>query len=167
MNHVSYGCTLLAGCQCCIVSFTVTKQIIDFLVDESLRSKSHERVGKMSSPAAKPSMATKASWASLTFCFGCMCLVGVYLIADHVSPHARSGQGVLLGLLARVTLVVGWVAAGLTALVGIASLLLIRKVDIMTNAVYGIVGRGVFGAIAGLLGSLVLWLVVGHVVIGF
>lgn len=52
--------------------------------------------------------------------------VGVYLFADHVSPHARSGQGVLQGLLARVTLVVGWVAAGLTALVGIASLLLIR-----------------------------------------
>ena len=36
-----------------------------------------------------------------------MCLVGVYLISDHVSPHARSGKGVLLGLLARVTLVVG------------------------------------------------------------
>ena len=89
-----------------------------------------------------------------------MCLVGVYLISDHVSPHARSGKGVLLGLLARVTLVVGWVAAGLTALMGIASLLLIRKVDVMTNAVYGMVGTGVFGPIAGLLGSLVLWLVV-------
>ncbi|MDE0866206.1 MAG: hypothetical protein OSA98_20660 [Rubripirellula sp.] len=80
----------------------------------------------MSSPAAKPSIATKASSASLMFCFGCMFRVGVYLFADHVSPHARSGQGVLQGLLARVTLVVGWVAAGLTALVGIASLLLIR-----------------------------------------
>ncbi len=122
----------------------------------------------MSSPKNSPfSVAAKASRASLALCLGFVCVFGAYLIADRISPYDRNGQGVLTGLLPRATLVVVWAGAALTALFGIASLLFIRKPDIATNAVYGIAGRGVFGVIMGLLGTLILWLFVGHAVIGF
>jgi len=112
-------------------------------------------------------MAAKASWASLAVCFGTACLFGVFLMFDQVSPYDHTGPGVLKGFLPRATLVVVWVGATLTTFIGMARLLLIRKADIATNAVYGIVGRSVCGIITGLLGVLIMWLIAGHVVIGF
>lgn len=121
----------------------------------------------MNSPEKPSSIAVKASWTSLALCVATACLFAVYLVGDQLSPYDHTGQGVLKGFLPRATLVVVWVGAALTAFTGIASLLLIRKTDITTKAVYGIAGRGVCGIVAGLLGVLVMWIIVGHVVIGF
>ena len=121
----------------------------------------------MNSPEKTPSMAVKASWASLALFVASACLFVIFLIGDQLAPYEHTGQGVLKGFLPRATLVVVWAGAALTAFTGIASLFLIRKTDIATKAVYGIAGRAVCGIVAGLLGVLIMWLIVGHVVIGF
>lgn len=122
----------------------------------------------MSSASRSPySLTAKASWSSLALALGCICVFGFYLVIDEVSPFDKTRHGVLTGLLPRAALVAVWAGTALTALFGMASLLLIRRRDLQTNAVYGIAGRGLCGIVMGLLGVLVMWLFVGHVVIGF
>ena len=121
----------------------------------------------MSSQEKSSSIAVRASWTSVALCLATVCLFGIYLIDDQLSSYDHTGQGVLKGFFPRAALSIAWLGAALTALSGLVSLLLIRKVDVETESVYGIVGRGVFGIITGLIGVLILWIVVGHVVVGF
>lgn len=112
------------------------------------------------------SPAAKASWASLVLALGCAC---GYLICMVVSQNYtfETKHGVLTGLLPRTVLYVLWAGEGLAVVLGVASFLLIRKGDIVSQAIFGIVARSLCGIIVGLFGTLVLWLVVGHFVIGF
>ena len=88
-------------------------------------------------------------------------------MVDRVSPFDHTKHGILTGLLPRTVLYVLWAGEGLAVVVGVASFLLIRKRDMTSKAIFGIVARSLCGIIVGLFGGLILWLVVGHIVIGF
>jgi hypothetical protein len=51
--------------------------------------------------------------------------------------------------------------------VGVGSFLLIRRQDITSKVNVGIIARSLGGILVGLVGVLLLWLYVGHRVIGF
>ncbi len=55
----------------------------------------------------------------------------------------------------------------LAVVLGLASLLLIRRADIASKHVIGIVVGSVCGITVGIIGVIFFWLIVGHVVIGF
>jgi hypothetical protein len=55
----------------------------------------------------------------------------------------------------------------LAVVVGFVSFLLIRRNDAVRQAIPGIMVRSLVGIVVGLIGTLILWLVVGHMVIGF
>ena len=74
-------------------------------------------------------------------------------------------RGLLAGFLPRATLYVLW--AGEALAVVVVSFLLIRRHDIVSKAIIGIVARSLCGIAVGLIGTVVLRLIVGHIVIGF
>ena len=88
-------------------------------------------------------------------------------MVDQVLSFDRTKQGVLTGLLPRSILYVLWGGEALAVVIGIVSFLLIRQDDVTSKAIILIVARSLCGIVAGLFGTLVLWLVVGHIVIGF
>lgn len=113
------------------------------------------------------SLAVKASWTALGLALGC---AGVFLmgqVANQISPFGQSPRGLLTGFVPRAGLYVLWACEALAVVVGIVSFLLIRRHDIASKAIIGIVARSLCGIAAGLIGTVVLWLVVGHIVIGF
>ena len=122
----------------------------------------------MNSPTDPPrSLAAKASWASLGLALGgvggCFFLQLLNLIVRFESNE----RGVLVSFLPRTTLYVLWAAEALAIVVGLVSFLLIRRHDIAAKAVIGIVVKSLCGIVVGLIGTVVLWLIVGHIVIGF
>jgi hypothetical protein len=122
----------------------------------------------MSSPADQPkSLAVRASWGALNLSLGCGVLFIALLMMDQALQFERTSNGVLMGFLPRTVLCVLWAGEALAVLVGAGSFLLIRRHDIESKAVIGIVLRSLGGIVAGLFGTLVLWLFVGHWVFGF
>ena len=98
---------------------------------------------------------------------GCACLGLGVLLLNRVSPFAVTDRGVLAHWLPRTILYLIWAGEAVAALVGMASFALIRRQDIVANAVAGIVVRSLFGIAVGVWGTVYMWLIVGHVVIGF
>lgn len=122
----------------------------------------------MNSPEAiRGTVAKKSSWTSVGLSLGCAGVFLVFLMMDQMSPFDRTRQGVLTGFLPRTVLFLVWTGEALAVIVGIGSFLLIRREDRDANAIVGIVARSLCGIAVGLFGTVVLWLVVGHMVIGF
>ena len=113
------------------------------------------------------SLSVKASWASLGLALGCLCLFVVFRVVDHLSPFEQTKQGLFTGFLPRTVLYLIWAGVTLAVVVGIGSVLLIRRNEVTSKAVMGILARSLAGIALGLLGVLFLWLYIGHVVIGF
>lgn len=122
----------------------------------------------MSSPTVSPSStAVQASWASLGLALGCAGAFVLFLMVDQMSSFDRTKQGVLTGFAPRTILYLVWAGEALAAIVGIGSFVFVRQRDRDSHAICGIAVRSVCGIALGLCGAVVLWLVVGHVVIGF
>ncbi len=122
----------------------------------------------MNSPTQQPrSRAVKASLASLGLALGCGFVFLIGQLVNQVFPFEQTPRGLLAGFLPRTGLYVLWAGEALAVVAGLASLLLIRRADITSKAIIGIVARSLCGIAAGLFGTVFLWLVVGHIVIGF
>jgi hypothetical protein len=122
----------------------------------------------MNLPTDQPrSPAVKASWGSLGLALGCLCVFFLFQWADQVTPFARGARGVLTGFLPRALLYLLWAGEALAVVVGLASFLFIKRHDVTSKAVPGIVVRSLCGIVVGFFGTIFLWLVVGHTVIGF
>lgn len=98
---------------------------------------------------------------------GCAGIFLVFEAMEQVSPFEQTKHGVLTGFLPRTILYVLWAGETLAAIIGIGSFAFIRRQDITSSAIIGIVTRSILGIAIGIFGSLVLWLYVGHRVIGF
>jgi hypothetical protein len=107
-------------------------------------------------------VAVKASWASLGLALGCMCIFFIWQQLDEMSPFNRTKQGVLTGFLPGAVLYGLWAGEALAVVVGIGSFLLIRRKDITSKAIIGIVMRTLCGIAVGLFGVIFFWLIVGH-----
>ena len=123
----------------------------------------------MNSPTHRPrSLAAKGSWASLGLALGCAGIFLLFQVVDQLSPFDRERvRGVLTGFLPRAVLCALWAGEALAVIVGMGSFLLLRREDITSQAIIGIVARGLCGIAAGLFGVVFFWLIVGHIVIGF
>lgn len=122
----------------------------------------------MNPPTDRPhSLAVKASWAALGLAFGCAFLFLIFQAVDQMSPFDRTRQGLLTGFLPRSALYVLWAGEALAPVFGIGSFLLIRRQDFTLKVILGIVARSLCGIVVGMLGGICLWLIVGHIVIGF
>jgi hypothetical protein len=86
---------------------------------------------------------------------------------DQIAPFERTRQGLLTGVLPRTGLCVLWAGVALAVIVGIGSFLLIRTEDVTSKVIIGIVARSLGAIAVGLFGVILLWLVVGHIVVGF
>lgn len=113
------------------------------------------------------SPAAKASWAALGLAVGCGCVLLLFEMLDGVAPFAHTRHGILTGSLPRTLLYVLWAGEALAVVAGVGSWFLIRRPDFNSKAIAGIVARSLCGVVVGLFGTLVLWLYVGHRVIGF
>lgn len=123
---------------------------------------------RMSAPVTRsPSVAGKASWISLGLALAGGAVLLLFLMADQVSPFDRTRNGVLTAWIPRAALLLAWGGEALAAVLGMIGLLLIRRKDKEANAVARIVMRCALGIILGLMGTVILWLIVGHVVYGF
>ena len=122
----------------------------------------------MNSPTDPPrSLAAKASWASLGLALGGVCGCFFLQLLNLIARFETNERGLLVGILPRTTLYVLWAGEALAVVVGVVSFLLIRRHDIASKAIIGIVARSLCGIAVGLIGTVVLWLIVGHIVIGF
>lgn len=122
----------------------------------------------MTSPTPQPrSRAVKASWASLGLAFGCGFVFLIGQLVNQISPFAQTPRGLLVGFLPRAGLYVLWAGEALAVIVGLASLLLIRRADITSKAVVGIVAGSLCSIAVGIFGVIFFWLIVGHIVFGF
>jgi hypothetical protein len=88
-------------------------------------------------------------------------------LVNQISPFAQTPRGLLAGFVPRAGLYVLWAGEALAVVAGVAGLLLIRRADITSKSVAGIVAASVCGITVGLFGTIFFWLVVGHIVIGF
>ena len=113
------------------------------------------------------SLAAKASWASLGLALGGVCGCFLLQLLNVIVRFETNQRGLLTGLRPRTTFYVLWAAEALAVVVGVVSFLLIRRHDIASKAIIGIVVRNLCGIAVGLIGSVVLWLIVGHIAIGF
>ena len=113
------------------------------------------------------SNATNGSWLCLALSFGGLLLLLVFYVGNEITPYATNRQGVLTGFFPRTVLCALLAIEMLAVVVGAGSFLLIRQRDMTSKAVAGIVLRNVCGIVAGLCTGLVLWIVAGHIVIGF
>ena len=113
------------------------------------------------------SLATKVSWASLGLALGGVCGCFILQLLNQMVRFETNARGLLVGILPRTALYALWASEALATLVGVVSLLLIRRNDIASKAIIGIVARNSCGIAVGLIGTVVLWLIVGHVVMGF
>ena len=122
----------------------------------------------MNPPTAKQrSLAAEASWTALGLAVGCAAIFFVFYLIDQSTRFDRTSQGLLTGIVPRTILYVLWAGEALAVVAGVASFLLIRRNDVTSQAIAGIVARSLCGIATGLGGTVVLWLVVGHSVIGF
>ena len=123
----------------------------------------------MNAPAKTTrSLAAKISWVSLGLAVGCVCALVVFEVLDEMIGFAHNTpHGILTGVLPRGALWVMWAGTGLAVIVGLGSFVLIRRPDIASKAITGIVVRSLIGIGVGLCECVVLWLYVGHRVIGF
>jgi ABC-type Mn2+/Zn2+ transport system permease subunit len=71
-----------------------------------------------------------------------------------MSPFDRTRQGVLTGLLPRTGLYLLWVVEPLAVVSGIGSFLLIRRNDVASETIIGIVARSLCGIAVGFSGDL-------------
>jgi hypothetical protein len=113
------------------------------------------------------SLAVKASWISFGLVIGCVCAFLCFSVIDETFRFAHTRHGVLTGFLSRTALWLMWAVTGLAVITGLGSLVLIRRPDITSKAIIGIVARSLIGILAGLFGCVVMWLIVGHRVVGF
>ncbi len=113
------------------------------------------------------SRAVKAIWISLGSAFGCGFVFFVGQFVNLFFPFAQSPRGLLTGYVLRIGLFLLWAGEAPAVVVGLASLLLIRRSDMSSKAIIGIVVGSVCGITVGLIGVIFFWLIVGHVVIGF
>lgn len=122
----------------------------------------------MTSPTQQPrSRAVKATWISLGLAFGCGFVFLVGQVVNVISPFEQTPRGPLAGFLPRAGLYLLWAGEALAVVAGLAGLLLIRRADITSKAVIGIVAGSLCGIAVGLFGVIFFWLIVGHIVIGF
>jgi|GEM_PF-2149305 len=122
----------------------------------------------MNSPTDnRRSIAVKASWVSFGLALGCLCIFFVFQQVDQIVPFDRTKQGLLTGFLPRTGLYVLWAGEAFAVVAGIGSFLLIRRKDIASEAIIGIVVRSLCGIAVGLYGVIFLGLIVGHIVGGF
>ena len=122
----------------------------------------------MKSPDDRPrSLASQASWLGFALATGSTCIFLAFLMIEKVLPFDQTKQGVLTGFLPRTVLVVVWLGETVAAFIGFSSFLIVRRLDVNSKAIIGISVRGLTAVVLGLSGSLVLWLYVGHRVIGF
>lgn len=122
----------------------------------------------MTSPTQPPrSRAVKATRASLGLACGCGLVFLVGHLVNQIFPFAQSPRSLLAGPLPRAGLYVLWAGEALAVITGLAGLLLIRRADITSRAIVGIVAGSLCGIAAGLFGVIFFWLFVGHIVIGF
>ncbi|MBC7817406.1 MAG: hypothetical protein IAG10_10995 [Planctomycetaceae bacterium] len=122
----------------------------------------------MTSPTQQPrSRAVKATWVSLGLAFGCGLVFLIGQVVNQIAPFEQTPRGLLVGFLPRAGLYILWAGEALAVIAGLASLLLIRRADITSKAVIGIVAGSLCGIAAGLFGTVFFWLIVGHIVIGF
>ena len=122
----------------------------------------------MSSPIDPPrSLAAKVSWASLGLALGGVCGCFILQLLNQIVRFETNERGLLMGFLPRTALYALWASEALAVVVGVVSFLLIRRHDIASKAIIGIVVRNLCGTVVGLIGTVVLWLIVGHIVIGF
>jgi ABC-type Mn2+/Zn2+ transport system permease subunit len=122
----------------------------------------------MSAPTHEPrSLAVRASWIALCLALVAAVLFVLWVLGSEASPPDTTSQGVLTGVLPRTFLCALWGAEALAVVVGFVSFLLIRRNDAVRQAIPGIMVRSLVGIVVGLIGTLILWLVVGHMVIGF
>jgi ABC-type Mn2+/Zn2+ transport system permease subunit len=92
----------------------------------------------------------------------------MFAVIDETIGFAQdTRRGILTGFLPRGALWVMWAGTGLAVIVGLGSFVLIRRADIASKAIIGIVMRSMIGIGVGLCACGVLWLYVGHRVIGF
>lgn len=122
----------------------------------------------MNAPATTTrSLAAKVSWVSLVLAVGCVCAFIVFGVIDETFQFAQTRRGVLAGFLPRTALWLMWAGTALAVIAGLGSFVLIRRPDITSKAIIGIVARSLMGILIGLCGCVVLWLYVGHRVVGF
>jgi ABC-type Mn2+/Zn2+ transport system permease subunit len=122
----------------------------------------------MTAPTHEPrSLAVRASWIALCLALVAAVLFVLWVLGSEASPPDTTSQGVLTGVLPRTFLCALWGAEALAVVVGFVSFLLIRRNDAVRQAIPGIMVRSLVGIVVGLIGTLILWLVVGHMVIGF
>lgn len=119
----------------------------------------------MNSPAR--SIASRTSWTCLVLALSGTVSFIAFQVINGISPFETTGQGVLTGMFPRIVLCGLFAVEALAVAIGVASFLLVRQRDKTSKAIVGIVLRSVCGIVAGLCAGLVLWLVVGHIVIGF
>jgi len=113
------------------------------------------------------SPAAKTSWACLVLAiastlFFVTCAVGQNG-ASYVIPPAPS----LAHRVASTILSVLLAGKALAVVAGVASFILIRREDITSKAIIGIVARNVCGIVFGLCAGFIVYIVWAHVVIGF
>jgi hypothetical protein len=122
----------------------------------------------MNSPTNAPrSLAAKASWTSLGLAAGCAFAFIVFAVIDETIGFAHTRQGVLTGFLPRAALYTMWAGTGLAVIVGLGTFVFIRRTDITSKAIIGIATRSLIGVTVGLGSCVLLWLYIGHRVIGF
>lgn len=122
----------------------------------------------MNAPAKTTrSLAANISWVSLGLAVGCACAFIVFCVFDESTGFAHTRRGILTGLLPRTSLWLMWAGTALAVIAGLGSFVLIRRPDITSQAIIGIVVRSLCGIIIGLGECVVLWLHVGHRVVGF
>ncbi len=113
------------------------------------------------------SPAVKASWASLGLALGCACAFLVFQALDAAAPFEQTRQGVLTGIVPRTLLYLLWAGEALAVVAGGAGLVLIRRPDVVSQSLAGILVRSLSGIMIGLPGVIFFWLYVGYRVVGF
>jgi hypothetical protein len=122
----------------------------------------------MKSSTERPrSLADIASCGSLVLALAGACVLGILGMANEVAPFATTSRGLLSGFLPRALLYVVWATEALAVVVGVGSFLLIRRHDVAAGGVIWIAVRGLLEIAAGLVEMLFMWLLIGHIIIGF
>ena len=121
------------------------------------------------SPSTKPrtSLAGRTSWASLGLALGGIAVLLFFQGVDQLFGFERGSRGVLSGFLPRLALYVAWAAEAFAVVAAAGCFFMIRRTDKENGTIGGIIVRALCGLAVGFIGSVLLWLVVGHIVIGF
>lgn len=122
----------------------------------------------MSLPNEAPrSVAKNLSWTSLLLAVGGVLCLLTFQAVNQITPYEVTRQGVLIGLIPLVVLCILLGVELLAVGAAAGSVLLIRPTEMTSKSMFGIVVRSLTGTVVGLCAAVVLWLWVGHFVIGF